>query len=97
MVLRVRLGDGFRNDTVSVLVNGAQVFHKSGVSTNLAISRADSFEVGTDGGVLRVEVAVQGGPRAFQEIDPARTPFVEVRRTAGALQLLALEAEPPMM
>ena len=97
MTLRVRLGDGFRNDTVSVRVNGVQVFHKSGVSTDLRISRADSVDVPVGTPTVRLEMSVDGGPSAVKEITPAITPFVDANLVDGRLELQALEREMPML
>lgn len=97
MTLRVRLGEGFQNNTVSVKVDGQQVYHRAGVSTDWTISRADSVEARTDASSVRLEVSVQDGPSTAQQIQPAQTPFVEVRLVNGELQLLAMGQEPPMM
>lgn len=97
-MLRVRLGEGFQNNTVSVRVNGEQVFHKSGVSTDWTISRADSLDVKIEAAAtVQLEVSVEGGPGAVRNIQPAQTPFVEVRLVNGALQVHALNEESPMM
>jgi len=98
MMLRVRLGEGFQNNTVSVRVDGKEVFQKSGVSTDWTISRADSVDVQTGAAAtVQLEVSVEGGASAVQNIQPAQTPFVEVRLVNGALQLQALDEESPMM
>jgi hypothetical protein len=97
MTLRVRLGDGFKNNTVSVLVDGKQVYGRSNVNTDWTISHADSFDVKVDGPTVQLEVAVQGGPTIRGSVEPAQTPFVEVRFLDGQLQLLPLPAEPPML
>ncbi|MGX4642968.1 hypothetical protein [Massilia sp. SYSU DXS3249] len=98
MMLRVRLGEGFQNNTVSVRINGEQVFQKSGVSTDWTISRADSLEVKTEAAApVQLEVAVEGGPTAVKEIVPGQTPFVEVRLVSGVLELHPMNEESPMM
>lgn len=97
MNLRVRLGEGFQNNTVTVRANGAQVYQRSGVSTDYTISRADSFDVQTDAPSVKLEVMVQGGPHTAGDIAPAQTPFVEVNLVNGTLELHALGQEPPMM
>ena len=97
-MLRVRLGEGFQNSTVSVRINGEEVFHKSGVSTDWTISRADALEVKTDAtATVQLEVSVEGGPSVVQAIEPARTPFVEVRLVNDGLEFDALDEEPPML
>ena len=97
MMLRVRLGEGFQNNTVSVRVDGKDVYHRAGVSTDWTISRADSVDVQTEAPSVRLEVLVENGPQAAQDIAPADTPFVEVRLVDGALQLLPRDLEPPML
>jgi len=97
MTLRVRLGEGFQNNTVNVRVDGKQVYGRSGVSTDWTISRADAVDIETRADSVQLEVSVDDGPPAVRAIEPARTPFVEVRFVNGELQLHALEQEPPMM
>ena len=97
MTLRVRLGDGFQDNTVTLRVNGQQVFHKSGVTTDLRISRADSVDLPVGTSIVRLEVAVDGGPCAAREIDPAETPFVDASVVEGRLELQALPRETPML
>lgn len=82
---------------MSVRVDGKQVYQRSGVSTDWTISRADAVDVQTAADSVQLEVSVDGGPPAVQAIEPARTPFVEVRSVNGELQLHALEQEPPML
>jgi hypothetical protein len=93
----VRLGEGFQNNTVSVRVDGKEVFQRAGVSTDWTISRADSVDVPTGAASVELEVAIDGGARVARQIVPADTPFVEVRFVNGELQLLPLGEEPPMM
>jgi len=97
MSVRVRLGEGFQNDTVTVRIDGQQVYHRAGVSTDWTISRADSVEVQSAAPSVRLEVSVQGGPEAAQDIQPGQTPFVEVRLVNDQLQLLPMGEEPPML
>lgn len=97
MNLRVRLGEGFQNDTVSVRVDGREVFRRAGVSTDWTISRADSVDIPLQAASVQLEVAVEHGPRVIQEIAPGQTPFVEVRLVGAELQLLPFSEEPPML
>lgn len=97
MILRVRLGEGFQNNTVSVKVDGREVYRRAGVSTDWTISRADAVEVQTEAAAVQLEVAVENGPQVAQQITPAQTPFVEVRLVSGELLLLPLGEEPPML
>jgi hypothetical protein len=97
MMLRVRLGEGFQNNTVRVKVDGREVCRRAGVSTDWTISRADAVEVQTEAAAVQLEVAVEDGPQVAQQITPAQTPFVEVRLVNGELLLLPLGEEPPML
>jgi len=97
MTLDVRLGEGFQNNTVSVRVDGKEVFRKSGVSTDWTISRADSLEMQVDAPSVQLEVQVDDGPHVVRVIEPAQTPFVEVRFINGELQLHPMGEEPPML
>ena len=97
MALRVRLGDGFKDDTVSVRVNGEQVYRKSGVTTYLRLSRAESVDLESDARTVRLEVAVDGGPSAARDIQLPYTPFVEANVVDGRLELQALPGETPML
>ena len=54
--LHIALHDGFKDDTVALRVNGEKVFEKSGVTTKLQISYADSCDVDVPAGNVKVEV-----------------------------------------
>lgn len=97
MTVSVRLGEGFQNDTVTVRVDGRQVYHRAGVSTDWTIARADSVQVQTDAASVQLEVSVAGGPTRTQAIDPAQTPFVEVRYVSSELLFLPMGEESPML
>ena len=56
--ITIALQDGFRNDSVVITVNDEEVFRKSGVSTNLAISLAESIEATVSVNDVRLEVDV---------------------------------------
>lgn len=96
MRLNVKLRDGFQNDTVTVTVNGKEVFRKEGVRTDFAISFAEAFEIEVEESAVELGVAVKDGPRATREIRVAETPFVEVTKGAGLL-IRASGQEVPMM
>jgi hypothetical protein len=99
MNLRIKLRDGFRDQTVAIRWNGQEVYRKSGVTTDLTISYADAVSVATDGapGMLEVEVAVARGAQASAQIDPGQTPFVDVWIADGKMSLQASAAEQPML
>lgn len=85
--LRIDLQEGFRNDTVIVRVNGEEVFQKSGVTTRLSASIADSFEVPVEGSPSEVEV--EASTRALTgkgKVDAEHTPYLGVSIEGAAIR-----------
>jgi hypothetical protein len=97
MTLHVALRDGFRNDTVTIKVNGKEVYRRSGVTTDLTISYADSVEVLVEGTTVRLEVAVDGGQTGSEEVRVAETPFVAVRILEGTMEFQKSKEQIPML
>ena len=97
MTLHVALRDGFRNETVSITVNGKEVYRKAGVTTDLTISFADSVEIPVEGSTARVEVAVVGGPTGSEEVRLAETPFVAVWIVEGMMKFQKSKEPLPML
>lgn len=97
MNLHVKLRDGFRNDTVTVRVNGQRVYQKSGVSTDLTISHADSIDIQVQAAAIELEVSVEGGQTVSRPVQVQETPFIEVWNTGGRLELRASGEETPML
>jgi len=97
MRLHVRLRDGFQNDTVTIRVNDQEVYRRSGLRTNLAISVADVVEIPVEEATVRLDVAVEGGPLATEEIRVGETPFVDVSVKDGAVELRASAEGIPML
>jgi hypothetical protein len=97
MPLHIKLRDGFQQDTVSIQVDGLTVYYGRQVQTDLSISFADAVEVPVTDAVVRVRVEVQGGPAAEQDIRVAETPFLDIRRVNGQLQLHTSADEMPML
>ena len=97
MTLRIKLRDGFRDQTVVITVDGREVYRKSGVTTDLSISYADAVEASTGAAPVKLAVRVENGPAASADIDPRRTPFVDVRVMDGKMELRASAAEQPML
>ncbi len=87
--LHIALHDGFRNDTVVVRVNQREVYRKAAVTTNLALSRADAFDVTVEEAQARVEVEIPTRNRsAAVSVDPGKTPYLAVEITPeGSLSL----------
>lgn len=97
VLLTVQLRDGFSNDTVTVRVNGKEVYQKSGVTTDLTISFADRVEVPVEESTVQLEVAVQGGLRKTEEIRVQETAFVDVWIVEGKMELRSSKQELPML
>jgi hypothetical protein len=97
MRLSVKLRDGFSNDTVTIKVNGKEVYRKSGVSTDLTISFADAMEVTVEQSRIKLEVTVEGGPMATKEVRVHETPFVDVWVIEGKMELRESKEEVPMV
>lgn len=97
MHIHIKLRDGFSNDIVTIKLNSKEVYHKSGVSTDLSISFADAVEVSVEESVVKLEVAVEGGQREEKEIRVQETPFVEVWNMEGKMELRESKDETPML
>ena len=97
MRLFVKLRDGFSNDTVTIKVNGKEVYRKSEVSTDLTISFADAVEVPVEQSVVQLEVAVEGGQTRTKEVRVRETPFVDVWIIDGKMELRESKEEVPLL
>lgn len=97
MQLSVKLRDGFSNNAVSIRVDGAEVYKKSAVSTDLTISFADKVEVPVQKPRVRVEVSVVGGPTGGVDVSPGETPFIDVAIVDGVMSLRTSKTETPML
>ena len=97
MTLHVKLRDGFSNDTVTIKLNGKEVYRKSGVSTDLTISFADAVEFPVEEPVVNLEVAIEGGQKEHKEIRVRETAFVDVWVIEGQMELRGSKDETPML
>ena len=80
-MLHIALHEGFTDHTVNIRVNGREVYRKSGVKTDLAISRADAVDVDAGSAKAMVEVTVEpGGSHKSVEVDVSATPNLGVSR-----------------
>lgn len=59
VTLTIDLQGGFQDDTVLVLVNGAQVFRKAHIRTLLPLGVADSFTTDVASGPVSVQIHVE--------------------------------------
>jgi hypothetical protein len=97
MKLHIKLRDGFSNNTVSITVNGKEVYRKSGVTTDLTISFADAVEVPVEDPLVKLEVAIGGAQKKEKEIRVRETPFVDVWVIEGQMELRESKDEVPML
>jgi uncharacterized protein YcfJ len=77
--LHIALHDGFRGNHVTIQADGRSVYDKTGVTTNLSISRADAFDVTLSAKTVRLDVSVEPtGSKGSTTIDVTEYPFVGV-------------------
>jgi len=77
--MKIDLQDGFENDEVVVKLDGREVFHKSGVSTDPRISRADGFDTSSTKAEGTVELDLpKKGKHATQSVKPGETPHIGI-------------------
>ena len=87
-LLTIDLQNGFSNDEVIVRMDGAEVLRKSGVTTDLSVSLAESRQIEAPDHSVEVEIAVPSRKlKGAIRIDVARTPFLGVSVTEGRLEL----------
>jgi len=76
--LHIALQEGFRGHLVVITVDGREVYRKSFVTTNLAISRADAVDVDLGSEKARVEVATTPGGKAALDVNATESPYLSV-------------------
>ncbi|MCV2369420.1 hypothetical protein [Roseateles oligotrophus] len=84
--LQIDLQDGFQGQAVTIEVNGRQAYSRSGVSTDLRISRADALELDLEDGShpTKLRVLVEPGHhQALFELDVESTPFLAISLRDG--------------
>ena len=91
--LHIALHDGFAGDAVVVAVDGQEVFNRSGVKTDLRISRADAVDTETHNGAATVQVSARGRT-AQATVDAAATPYVAVDLGPDGQPAIRASAEP---
>lgn len=83
-LLHIALHDGFRGHTVIITVNGDEVYRKSGVTTDLTISRADGFDTKVGSDKARLEVTAEPNHhKGTAEINISEYPYVAVSLVEG--------------
>jgi hypothetical protein len=96
MKLKIKLRDGFKDDHVSIKVDGHEVYSKSGVSTDLSISFADAVEIPVKDPSVKLNVTVDGKTEE-KEIRVDKTPFVDVWREGPSMELRESPNEVPVL
>jgi hypothetical protein len=77
--ISIALQDGFRNDSVTLTIDGHEVYRKADVSTNLAIGLAESVDVSASGDVVRLDVEIPSRTtQASSTVDVGQTPYVGI-------------------
>jgi hypothetical protein len=97
MQLNIKLRDGFKNSTVTIWADNKEVYHKSGLSSSLAISYADSVNIPVKQSHIKLVVAVEGGQASTKKVDVSETPFVEIWILDGKMELRTSDQETPML
>jgi hypothetical protein len=88
--LHIALQDGFRQHSVAITVDGRDVYNKSGVTTDLRISRADAVDVEVAQPRVRIEVVVDpGNIRAAWDHDAQAAPYLAISLEGGRLRFTA--------
>jgi hypothetical protein len=77
--LHIALHDGFRGNHVTITVDGNVVYDRSGVATDLRISRADAVDVDVAATSVAVAVDVDAGAIAGAvTVDLSAAPYVAI-------------------
>ena len=91
--LHIDLRDGFAGDPVSIRVDGREVYSKTGVKTDLRISRADGLDVEAPRPAATVEVETRGHS-ASASVDAELTPYLAVDLGPDGHPAIRASAEP---
>lgn len=95
--IAVELGEGFAGDDVAVMVDGAQRWHGSGITTNYSVGIAEVVRVPMPDAGAVVEVQVRGTSDLTKVDAPAAAGEVRLRARidpAGAVSLSPAGDEP---
>ena len=86
--LHIALHDGFTGQTVTVTIDGREVWRRDNVRTDLRISRAAAFDTEAARSAVTVGVTVEPGTlRATAPVDIAATPYVAVDVQDGGIRI----------
>ncbi len=59
VTLSIDFQEGFANDTVSLRINGEEVFRKEDVSTKLLLGKAEALKTTVEAGQVVIEIMIQ--------------------------------------
>jgi len=91
--LHIALHDGFRGNHVVITVDGKVVFDRTGVKTDLRISRADAIDVDVAAASAAVVVNVDAVTDTLT-VEVAATPFLAIDLVDGGKLRFTRSAEP---
>jgi hypothetical protein len=76
--LHIALHNGFQGNHVVIEIGGRIVFDRTGVTTDLRISRADAVDVEVDGEQVPITVTVLPGVSGSIDLNVAQSPYLAV-------------------
>jgi hypothetical protein len=85
--LHIALQDGFRQNSVTITIDGRTVYSRPDVTTDLRISRADAVDTEVAQPRVRVGVTVDpGNVTASREHDAQAEPFLAISLEGGQVR-----------
>ena len=76
--LHIALHNGFQGDHVVIEIGGHTVFDRTGVTTDLRISRADAVDVEVGVEQVTITVTVLPGVSGSTDLNAAQSPYLAV-------------------
>lgn len=89
----LELGTGFRDDDVTVLLDGRQVWHHDGVTTDYSVGLAAVVPLPTGGGTVEVRVGDRAAASA-SVVDPATSGSGRLRADLDPAGAMAIAPAP---
>jgi hypothetical protein len=97
MHLHIQLRDGFKDDTVTLTVNGVEQYHRSGITTDLTISHADSIELLVSEPSVTLGITLARGLAASKTVQADQTPYVDVWIRANTIEFRESHEQTPLL
>lgn len=97
MHLYVQLRDGFKDDTVTLTVNGVTQYHRSGITTDLSISHADSIELPVSEPPVTLGITLARGLAGSKTIQADKTPYVDIWIQADKIEFRESREQTPLL